>query len=176
MRIEINGGMVQLSRYAGSENVDGKRHSKGARIGRFSASALPEFATSESDADPDRIPFEIYRNTTPAEHECIIDFMRKRQLANAIPQLEEALRILERVARFDGLEVTAEIAKRVQSTSRKLNRCVRPSAQQDLLSGAASDEQAEVIACDPAADALPPTTSMHAEARMESVGLASSAG
>lgn len=176
MRIEINGGMVQLSRYAGSENVDGKRRSNGARIGRFSASALPEFATSKSDADPDRIPFEIYRNTTPVEHECIISFMRKHQLANAIPQLEEAVGVLERVARLDGLDITPEMARRVQSASRKLNRCVRPSAQQDLLSGAASDEQAEVIACDPAADALPPTTSMHAEARMESVGSASSAG
>ena len=174
MRIEINGGMVQLSRYAGSESVEGKRRSNGVRIGRFPVSALPEFSTSESDTDPDRIPFEIYRNTTPVEHECIIDFMRKHQLANAIPQLEEAVGVLERVARFDGLEITPEMAKRVQSASRKLNRCVRQSPEQDSLGGAASDARAKANACDPAPDASLPAAAMHVDARSEPLGLVSS--
>lgn len=128
MNIEIKSGLVRLARYAGGETVDGRRRSHRVRVGQFPENALPEFATSANDSDSERIPWSIYRNTTPVEHECILEFMRVHHRSKAVSQLEEVARTLERIASLNGLEIPEALTRRLQSASRRISRFASPSS------------------------------------------------
>ena len=93
-------------------------------VGRFPENVRPEFARNELDTDSGRIPWTIYRTTTPVEHEDILEFVRTRRRENALPRLNEAVAMLESIADVEGLQVPERVWKRLQSIVRQLKKGV----------------------------------------------------
>lgn len=141
MQITVSKGMINLNRYAGTDMVDGKRRPFKVNIGQFSENARPEFARNELDVGSGRIPWVIYRNTTPLEQDLIVSFIRKRRRDNALPTLIDAVASLESITDVDGLEVPEQAWKRLQSAVRLIKKCVVSKAS--VAVAAAVEEQSE---------------------------------
>jgi len=80
MYITSSATKIHLSRYSGSLTEDGSRKTYCAKIGSFPIDVRPEFSLIEGVVDG-KIPNEIYRSTTPDEHEEIIKFVRNCRLS-----------------------------------------------------------------------------------------------
>lgn len=83
MQITISGNTIKLSRYGGSIGKGDERKTLNTRIGSLPASVQPEFQTSTTDKDCQKIPYAIYCSITPNEHGELIEFIRKLRLEEA---------------------------------------------------------------------------------------------
>lgn len=146
MQITVSKGIIKLNRYAGTDMVDGKRQPFKVYLGQFSENVRPEFARNEMDAGSGRIPWMIYRKTTPFEHELILNFIRKRRRENALPKLNDAVELLESVNDVDELKVPDQVWKRLQSAVRQIRKCVVSGASVAAAVVQHSDEQPSELA------------------------------
>lgn len=77
MQITTSGGKVRLQRYGGTTGKGDARTTHLMRIGSFSDRVQPEFQVSATDTDPEKIPFAIFRCTTPEEHDELLAYVQK---------------------------------------------------------------------------------------------------
>jgi len=83
MQFTMSGNIIKLSRYGGSIGKGDERKTINTRIGSLPASVQPEFQTSATDNDCQKIPYAIYCSTTPNEHGELIEYIRKLRLEEA---------------------------------------------------------------------------------------------
>jgi len=84
MQITSTATKIHLTRYSGSLTEGSARRTFSAKVGSFPIDVRPEFSLIDGVTDG-KIPNEIYRSTTPDEHEEIIKYVRNRRLSE-LPQ------------------------------------------------------------------------------------------
>ena len=84
MQITSTATKIHLTRYSGSLTEGTSRKTFSAKVGSFPIDVRPEFSLIDGGVDG-KIPNEIYRSTTPDEHEEIINYVRNRRLSE-LPQ------------------------------------------------------------------------------------------
>ena len=75
MQITSTATKIHLTRYSGSLTEGTSRKTFSAKVGSFPIDVRPEFSLIDGGVDG-KIPNEIYRSTTPDEHEEIINYVR----------------------------------------------------------------------------------------------------
>lgn len=89
MQISLSANTINLSRYGGTVTEAGARKTLSVRIGSFPVAVMAEFNRSATEEDGGRIPYQIYRSTTPDEQQQIIDFLRNHRLAEVTQRVKD---------------------------------------------------------------------------------------
>lgn len=107
MQITVSNGEIRISRYGGTIGKGEDRKTLSSRIGSFPDIVQPEFQSSATDANLNKIPYAIYRKTTPEEHDELIAFVQRLRMDEAqekIRALTEDLRGISRLLKNVRLE------------------------------------------------------------------------